>query len=45
MEELPSIDFPISIYLFKVNNGNTRTMYDNCLKLTKKATERTERQH
>ena len=28
-------DYPTGIYLFKVNNGN-RTMYETCLKLTKK---------
>ena len=30
--------FPAGIYLFKVNNGNIRTMYKNCSKLTIKAT-------
>ena len=45
MGELASIDFSTSIYLFKVNNGNTRTMYDNYSKLIIKSTERTERQH
>ena len=45
MEELASIDFPTSIYLFKANHENIRTSYDNCSKLIIKSTERTERQH
>ena len=32
--------FPNDIYLFKVNNRNTRTMREICSKLTKKAPER-----
>ena len=31
---------PASIYLFKVNNGNTRTMSEPCSKLTIKSPER-----
>ena len=31
---------PASIYLFKVNNGNTRTMCEPCSKLTIKSPER-----
>ena len=31
--------FPVSIYLFRVNNGNTRTIWEICSKLTLK-TER-----
>ena len=31
---------PASIYLFKVNNGNTRTIRENCSKLTIKSPER-----
>ena len=31
---------PNGIYLFKVNNGNIRTMYKNYSKLTIKTTER-----
>ena len=27
-------EFPVGIYLFKVKNGNTRTMSDICSKLT-----------
>ena len=29
----------VGIYLFKVNNGNTRTICEICLKLTKKNPE------
>ena len=29
-----------AIYLFKVNDGNTRTMYETCSELTIKTTER-----
>ena len=32
--------YPASIYLLKVNNGNTKTMYETCSKLTIKTTER-----
>ena len=34
------VNAPADIYLFKVNNGNTRTMYKICLKLTMKTLER-----
>ena len=30
-----TISFPVSIYLFKVNNKNTRKWCETCLKLTK----------
>ena len=30
---------PVNIYLFKVKNGNTRTICENCLKLTIKTSE------
>ena len=33
-------EYPAGIYLFKVNNRNTRTMCEICLKLTIKTTER-----
>ena len=32
--------FPVDIYMFKVNNRNTRTRCEICSKLTKKALER-----
>ena len=32
--------YPAGIYLLKVNNRNTRTWYEICLKLTIKASER-----
>ena len=31
---------PVSIYLFKVNNKNTKTKCENCSKVTVKAPER-----
>ena len=31
---------PVGIYLFKVNNGNTRTLCEICSKLTTKITKR-----
>ena len=34
------ISAPADIYLFKLNNGNTRTKYKICLKLTIKTPER-----
>ena len=39
--ELPSLaKFPVGIYLLKVNNRNTRTRCETCLKLTIKIPER-----
>ena len=36
---LLSETLPVGIYLFKINNGNTRTMCEICSKLTIKTTE------
>ena len=33
-------EYPANIYLFKVNNGNTRKKYKICSKLTIKTPER-----
>ena len=30
----PQVSYSVIIYLFRVNNGNTRTMYEICLRLT-----------
>ena len=35
-----SFEFPAIIYLFKVNNRNTKKRYEMCLKLTIKTPER-----
>ena len=37
--------FPTAICLLKAKNGNTRTMCENCLKLTIKTLERHQRRH
>ena len=39
-DSLWASSYPASIYLFKVNNGNTRTMCEICTKLTIKTPER-----
>ena len=39
-KDMQSEKFPADIYMFKVNNRNTRTMYEICSKLTIKKTER-----
>ena len=36
--------FPMSIYLFKVNNQNTRVIYEICSELTRKTPERHQRE-
>ena len=33
-------NIPVGIYLFKVNNGNTRTLCEICSRLTTKITKR-----
>ena len=37
--------FPVGIYSFKNNNGNTRTMCEICSKLTIKMPERRHQRH
>ena len=39
------IPLPVSNYMFKVNNRNTRLMYEICSKLTIKTPERRQRRH
>ena len=40
-----STTIPATIYLFKVNYGNSRTMYKICSKLTIKTPERRQKDH
>ena len=40
ISKLKQVYSPAGIYLFKVNNGNTRTMFEICSKLTIKTPER-----
>ena len=37
------LDYPVDIYLFKVSNGNTGTICENCLKLKVKTPDRRQR--
>ena len=39
------IPLPVSNYMFKVNNRNTRLMYEICSKLTIKTPERRQRRY
>ena len=38
-------NFPANIYLFKINNRNTKKRYELCPKLTLRTPERRERRH